>query len=314
MANTYEIFDHIETFPGGREELLESMKADFPYLGLRSEHDRYVEKTVAWHWHQEIELFYCESGEIDYMTPHEHVVVKPGDVGFVNANVLHSTCAHNKASGCNLLIHMFKPSFLVDPTSRIYKECVEPLIAATSIEMLVVTPEDKGGKQLCNLVARSFKTFEAADTLWQLKLRDEIADTWLNFYKRLEERIEEGPLRMPRPVDERLRDMLTFVGAHYHEHIGVPEIAEAAFASERECHRTFKDELGVTPSQYLRDYRVQQACRMLIHTTRPLSQIGEQTGLGTPSHFGQVFRESLGCTPSTYRKRWQNNDSIVESD
>lgn len=311
MANSYEIIDHIETFPGGREELFEGMQPDFGHMALRSEHNRYVDKTVIWHWHQEIEFFYVESGEIDYMTPHEHVLVKPGDVGFINANVLHSTCAHNKADDCNLLVHMFKPSFIANPASRIYKNCVEPLTSATSIEMLVVTPEDRAGKQLCNLMLRSFKTFEKADTGWELKLRDEISDIWLAFMQRVEHRIKEGPMRMPRPADERLRDMLSFVGEHYFEHIGVPEIAEAAFASERECHRTFKDELGITPSQYLRDYRIQQACRMLVHTTRPLSKIGEQSGLGSPSHFGQVFRESLGCTPSAYRKRWQKYDSMI---
>lgn len=311
MANTYQVFDHIETFPGGREEVFEGMDPVFPYLAVRSDHDRYVEHAVTWHWHQEIEMFYVEGGEVDYLTAHEHVLLKAGDIGFVNANVLHATRAHNKQDGCSLLVHVFKPAFLADPTSRIYKNYIAPLLAATSIEICVVTPEDKGGKVLCNAMLRAFKTYEAATTGWELQLRDQLAELWLGFYKLVEGRIAEGPQRLPRPADERLKDMLSFVGEHYFEHIGVPEIAEAGFASERECHRTFKAELGVTPSQYLRDYRVEQACRMLVHTTRPLAQIGNQTGLGSPSHFGQVFREALGCTPRDYRKRWQNSDSLA---
>lgn len=314
MTNSYEVFDHIETLPGGREELITQIKPDFPYLGIRSEHDRYVEHGVTWHWHQEVELFYVESGKIDYMTPHEHVVIEPGTVGFVNANVLHATKAHADTPNSNLLIHMFRPALLAEPNSRMYKASIAPLLAATSIELCVVTPEDKGGKKLCDMVKRSFKTYETGAANWEMHLRDEIAEIWLTFSARLADRVQDGSMRMPSAADERLKDMMSYVGEHYYEHIGVPDIAEAAFASERECHRTFKSALGVTPSQYLRDYRVQQACRMLVHTTRPLSQIGEQSGLGSPSHFGQVFREALGCTPREYRKRWQNNDSIVATE
>lgn len=184
-------FDHIETHPGGREEVLDDISEDFPYLSVLSQHDRYHERTAPWHWHQELELFYVLEGD--------------------RAGV----------------------------RDRMY---------------------------------RAFETAVGEGDGWELLLRA----------------------------------MLDFVGRHYAERISVADVAAAAFASERECHRTFREELGVTPAQYLRDYRIQQACRMLAHTTRPIAAVGEMSGLGTASHFGQVFRAAMGCTPREYRSRWQD--------
>ena len=41
--------------------------------------------------HNAIELFYMESGELNYYTPHKNIVFPAGSAGMVNANVLHKT-------------------------------------------------------------------------------------------------------------------------------------------------------------------------------------------------------------------------------
>lgn len=309
MSNAYNVCDRIKILPGGREELVEEITADFPCAAFRSEHDLYLDHMVNWHWHQEIELFCSMSGKVLYRTPHESVVVEPGTIGFINANVLHTTLAYEDTPHSDLSLYLFRPSFIADSESRIYKEYVEPLISATSIEMLTLESTEEN-KKLCNALKRSFKTYEQGKPGWELRLRNQISEIWFSLFERVEPLIAGGPMLMPRAADERLKTMMNFVSQHYFEHIGVPEIAESAFTSERDCYRTFSEALNISPAQYLRDYRVQQACRLLVNTTRPVAQVGEQTGLGSPSHFGQVFKESVGTTPTAYRKRWQKYESV----
>lgn len=218
-------FDHIETHPGGREEVLDDISEDFPYLSVLSQHDRYHERTAPWHWHQELELFYVLEGTVDYATPHERLTLPEGSVGMVNANVLHMTHATDGAPDVNLLIHMFRPQFLAERGSRVWRRCVEPLISATSIELLVVTPGEGDRAGVRDRMYRAFETAVGEGDGWELRLRD---------------------------------------------------------------------------------YRIQQSCRMLAHTTRPIAAVGEMSGLGAASHFGQVFRAAMGCTPREYRSRWQD--------
>lgn len=120
-----------------------------------------------------------------------------------------------------------------------------------------------------------------------------------------QDRLKDGPQHMPSPSEERIKAMLDFIGLNYYEDITVADIARAGNASEREVYRTFKSELGSTPQHYLRDYRVEQACRMLAHTTRPLAAVAHMSGLGSPSYFCKVFKDCTGKTPREYRRIWQ---------
>lgn len=303
MPNTYTVPDHLETMPGGSEERFGVLASDYPYLALRLEHDRYIGQEIGWHWHEGVELFYVQSGEVECATPHEYGVLKAGSVGFVNANVLHTTCAHEGTPKSNLLVHVFAPELLADPASRIYANYIEPILNASSAELVSITPEDN--KALVQATKRSFRTYEQAKPGWEFALRTQLSDIWLALYTMLEPQLTGASVRTSHASDERLKTMMAFVGEHYGEHIGVPEIAESAFASERDCYRTFNEALGVSPAQYVRDYRISQACRLLANTTDPIAQVGAQTGLGSPSHFGQVFREAIGSTPSEYRASHQ---------
>lgn len=91
----------------------------------------------------------------------------------------------------------------------------------------------------------------------ELRLRDALGEIWAGFLEVVRPRLAEGPAELPNARDERLKAMVDYVGRHYPERVEVADIAAAAFMSERECHRTFRECLGQTPSQYLREYRVQ---------------------------------------------------------
>ena len=56
----------IEFYTGSKEELLPDYEKDFPYIASRAELDKYIGRYVPWHWHRTVELFYMESGSIEY--------------------------------------------------------------------------------------------------------------------------------------------------------------------------------------------------------------------------------------------------------
>ncbi len=108
--------------------------------------------------------------------------------------------------------------------------------------------------------------------------------------------------------DDKIKQMMAYVHEHYSGKIAVQELAAAAFLSERECFRTFRDCLHMTPVEYIRSYRLQIACRMLADVRIPITDVGYSCGLGSSSYFGKIFREYFYCTPSEYRKKWRNRD------
>ena len=51
MKNVRSIAFH----PGSREELLPDFDKNFPYIASRAEIDKYVGRSVPWHWHKAVE-------------------------------------------------------------------------------------------------------------------------------------------------------------------------------------------------------------------------------------------------------------------
>ncbi len=64
----------------------------------------------------------------------------------------------------------------------------------------------------------------------------------------------------------------------------------------------FEQEHGQTVGRYLRNRRLEVACRLLQEATLPIKQISAQLGYSTPSAFHHAFLGVYGCTPGDYRK------------
>lgn len=59
-------------------------------------------------------------------------------------------------------------------------------------------------------------------------------------------------------ASERMKQMLRFVEEHYSEELTVQLIADSVALSESACLRSFRQMLGITPIQYVKQYRVEK--------------------------------------------------------
>ena len=103
---------------------------------------------------------------------------------------------------------------------------------------------------------------------------------------------------------------MVYVHEHYRQPISIDALAQSAHVSRRVCFRLFQEKLHMTPVAYIREYRLQKACQMLVQTQQSVTQIAYDCGLGSSSYFGKQFREYAGCTPQEYRRVWHDRDMI----
>jgi len=64
----------------------------------------------------------------------------------------------------------------------------------------------------------------------------------------------------------------------------------------------FRQELGVTPIDYLNRYRVLQAQRLLLNTDKSITEIAFEVGFSSNSYFSRIFRRQVGQSPDEYRR------------
>ncbi len=297
----------IELNDVSREERLPDFSQDFPYIATRAELDKYIEPTVPWHWHPTVEIFYMESGTLEYTTPNGKWVFPAGSGGFVNSNVLHTSQA--SASGANTvqLLHLFDPVFLAgEHGSRMETKYIQPLTAASAIEMIPLYPEVAEHTAILHEIRRAF---EVSDEAWgfEFELRSRLTDIWLKLFALSGSAINNRS--KSDGTDDKVKSMMAYIHEHYSEPISVEQLSVAAHVSKRVCFRLFREHLHMTPVEYMRSYRLRMASRMLVEGKESVTQIAYTCGLGSSSYFGHIFREQFGCSPAEYRKKWRNRDN-----
>ena len=297
---------NIEFYNGTKEELLPGFEKDFPYIASRAELDKYIERYVPWHWHRTVELFYVESGSVEYDTPKGKILFPAGSGGMVNSNVLHMTKAISQREKNVQLLHIFDVSLLAgEQGSRIEQKYITPVITAVQIEIIPLFPGNKEEERILKLLADSFR-LSSDEFGYEIRLREALAQIWLMLFE-LSSSMREKKDGYSKSND-KIKLMMIYIHEHYREKISIQKLATAAYLSERECYRVFHDCLHMTPVEYITSYRLQVACQMLAKSQETVTFISHECGLGSSSYFGKVFREYVHCSPIEYRKKWQNSD------
>ncbi len=289
---------------GNSEELLPGFSPDFPYISTCAELDRYAAPTTPWHWHHTVELFYVQSGYLQYTTPGGKWEFPAGSGGFINSNVLHTSAFPRGAARNVQLIHLFDPVFLSGSHgSHLESKYILPLVTS-GVEVIPLFPEDQKQQKILEIMRAAFD-LEEQQWGYELKLRQLLTDIWLDLLAQAQPRLEHIH---PGQQDEQIKSLLIYLHEHYSQPVSVEELSAACHLSKRTCYRLFHDHLHTSPTTYLRSHRLQIASRMLRQTNQSITQIAFQCGLGSSSYFGKLFREQYHCTPLEYRQHWHDRD------
>lgn len=107
-----------------------------------------------------------------------------------------------------------------------------------------------------------------------------------------------GSLRRLRPAIDQLR-------RRPGEAPGAEQAAGLCALSPAYFSRRFKQQVGMSWSDYVRTHRLHLASRRLLETGQDIGAIAYDLGFSTPSHFGELFHRRFGMTPSEYRRARQ---------
>ncbi len=86
-------------------------------------------------------------------------------------------------------------------------------------------------------------------------------------------------------------------GCYQNSNIGVSTMAAAIAASERQIQRKLQALIGLSPSEFLRDYRLLRAHEFLLAGGRP-GEVAFRCGFTSHAHFSSCFKAEFGYPPS----------------
>ncbi len=268
--------------------------------------DDYFRKEWSCHWHDEFECGVVLKGTAEYRiydgqeksTVHK---LQQGDGIFINTGCLHN--AKGLEPDTVVAGFVFPIAFFdIKPFENIHRQTILSIIES-GITHLILNAADQNDRLLLSSM-EEICAITGQEPGYELHCIEIVCRIWRLLTIRVLEKCKATPApAVNKTGEQRLKEMVSFIHAHFSEHIGVDAIARAAAISRTGCFRCFQAILGKTPAEYLTEYRLSMATMLLANTDRTLSDISYACGFNSPSYFGKLFREQCGLSPKKYREQ-----------
>jgi len=275
-------------------EDVEGLYNEYPYV---FHHVDLSQTVIPWHWHEELEFCYVQAGSVKVATAGQIQTFEKGEGFYINGNVLTSM---TEAVDCVIDSHLFHPVFLGGHFKSVYEtKYLNPVIQNRNLDMLPIRGETGAQKQLLQKLRQLSKLQSQPDV--ELQTRNLISEIWLLL---LEELKNTQLKTIQNKNHDRILTMLAYIQENYARKLTLQQIADASAVSTRECLRCFQVSIRQSPMEYLAEYRIQVAARLLETTNLPVTEIAMRTGWGSNSYFTKMFRRLRGKTPCAHRQEY----------
>lgn len=285
-----------------QRELVEHGTAAFP---VACYHDDLSVYEVPWHWHEELEAVVIERGQTLVAVGNEKYIIRAGEGFVINSGILHG-CWDWEHSGCLYHSLVFHPRLVGGSLDSVfYQTYVQPLTRNHTMPSIHLKPEIPWQQAALRAIEAAWQAGVQEPFGYEFKMRSALSELVLLLRENVPSTQHQPGSKAVRD-GSRIKEMLQFIHTHCAEDLNTREIARVAAISESECLRCFRSTIGITPIQYVRQYRIQKAVELLSGTDLRISDIALQCGFQDVSYFAKTFRELKGCAPGAFRKNKQD--------
>ena len=109
----------------------------------------------------------------------------------------------------------------------------------------------------------------------------------------------------------RILKVKNFIAQNYMDELRLNQLADIAGMSPSAFSRFFKLHTGRNLSDYIIDIRLGYAARLLVDTSRSVSEISFDCGFNNLSNFNRIFKRKKSCSPTEFRENYHKTRIIV---
>jgi AraC-like DNA-binding protein len=102
--------------------------------------------------------------------------------------------------------------------------------------------------------------------------------------------------------EQYVKMALDFIETHYSHNMSIESLADELKLNRKYMSKIFKDEIGLTPQEYLIRLRMNKACELMKNPSLGIGEISYSVGYNDQLLFSRMFKKNLGASPRLYRK------------
>ena len=256
--------------------------------------------SVAWHWHEEFEYILAMKGPLTVDVNKTRVTLQTNQGVFLNSGILHAV---EQAEKGEALLHsgVFHPAGGRNGHHLLAE--AHPTHAPAGCSRVFLLDGAVLQAQVLACLREAWQAVAVEPFDYENRVRYYLSAA----LRLLSTQCVGGKTKVSQQEQiaaERMKQMLRFVEEHYAEELTVERIAASVALSESACLRSFRQMLGITPIQYVKQFRVEKAAELLRSTRLKTGEIGMECGFADGSYFIKTFREIKHCTPKEYRAKF----------
>ena len=111
------------------------------------------------------------------------------------------------------------------------------------------------------------------------------------------------PNLIKKRIDPRVTEVVNYMAKHLNEDFTNEQLAELICLSPSRLGHLFRDEIGMTITQWRDDQRISRAKQLLVTSNYSINQISRLIGYSDPLYFSRVFKNKAGLSPKLYREK-----------
>jgi AraC family transcriptional regulator len=154
------------------------------------------------------------------------------------------------------------------------------------------------GSFITRLFARLVKEFHRMDTGAGLIIEGLTLEIMAETARHSAQNIE-------RTIPYWLKQAKDLLHARFSEHLTLEQIASAVGVHPIHLASVFRQKYHCTVGEYLRQLRIDYACREIATGATPLAIIALEAGFANQGHFSSTFKRLTGSTPAAYRNSFR---------
>ena len=239
-------------------------------------------------------VMYVTRGCLRHEQCGEKIAVMPGEAVFVNLKVWHLYYFPQGESSCIWWLHL-NGALVEEMAARIGKIHPLPLkLRCRAMKEGIEACFESSGESLEEKIALSARIYE----LLLLILR---------------EACRQYPVSGGEESSSRFREeAAAVISQAVYEPVSLETLAARMHLSKYHFCRTFREQFGLPPMQYLMREKLHIAGYHLLYTNDRISDIAEALGFGSTAYFSRVFKEEFGVSPAFFREEQRHSSRQID--
>jgi AraC family L-rhamnose operon transcriptional activator RhaR len=248
------------------------------------------------HRHDFLEISYVSEGSGTHHIGDVALTVSQGDIFLIPIGVSHVYRPSSASTNSSLVVY----------NCVVSKEALEQLMRAfPGSEISRLCLEHKKWKQYQDKNVECYRIFQKLHSEFNMDRHGKetalylaVIELILYLYRAETEPVSSGQL-----VSKNMDSILHFLSNNLNTSISQDQMARKFGIGERQFHRLFTKQTGMTLKDYIQTLRVQEACRLLQISNRKINDIATAVGYQDIPFFNKLFKRKTGMSPRDYRNK-----------